>query len=102
MYDLASLLCDPYVELPDDAQNELARCYAERSGASLDLFWTAAVQRLVQALGAYGRLAALPGAGRFRAHIPAALRMLDRALPRAGAPLPRLRALVARRLGAPQ
>jgi hypothetical protein len=38
------------------------------------------VQRLSQALGAYGRLTALPGVHRFELYIPPAIRMMSRAL----------------------
>ncbi len=82
MYDVASLLCDPYVELPSDLQLDLLADYRAAAGlrARTDLFWAAALQRLCQALGAYGRLGALPGAGRFLRHVPAGLRMVRRAL----------------------
>ncbi len=57
-YDLASLLCDPYVALPLSIQLELlSHCPT----TATDAFWWAAIQRLAQALGAYGRLSALPG-----------------------------------------
>ncbi len=91
MYDLASLLCDPYVELPEPVQTGLLAAYVRRVGARTarpDLFWLAAVQRLTQALGAYARLGALPGAERFLRHIPPALRMLRRALAHAPLALP--------------
>ncbi len=62
-YDLASLLCDPYVTLDDSARSHLLRRYATLCGDndqdSLRLFPWAAVQRLLQALGAYGRLEAM-------------------------------------------
>ncbi|MBP7829043.1 MAG: phosphotransferase [Kiritimatiellae bacterium] len=87
-YDLASLLCDPYVELPEPLQLRLLAGYAaERPAdpAAIELFWPAAVERLVQALGAYGRLSAQPGLESFHRHIPPALRLLRRALSRTGA-----------------
>ncbi len=81
-YDLASLLCDPYVMLPAKLQRQMLAQYAARSEdpAACKDFWFAAVQRLAQALGAYARLAALPGTRRFAAHIPRASVMLERAL----------------------
>lgn len=83
VYDLASLLCDPYVSLPLSAQESLMACYAEQRGLDQDvfseLFWKAAVQRLVQALGAYGRLGALREVRNFASHIPAAVQMAIRA-----------------------
>ena len=57
-YDLASLLYDPYVELTAEDRHALAALYARKANrADIEevLPW-AAVQRLVQALGAYGRL----------------------------------------------
>ena len=92
-YDLASLLCDPYVRLPMPLRETLLACYATHApsaGAVLDTFWIAAAERLVQALGAFGRLGALPGTRHFLRHIPAATVELRRALERAR-PMPALR-----------
>ncbi len=101
-YDLASLLCDPYVDWAPDEPERLLDAYnrgAPRSGRiSRADFWLAAVQRLAQALGAFGRLAAQPETARFEACIPAGLRMLARALARANA-CPTLQAVL-RRAGA--
>lgn len=83
VYDLASLLCDPYVELPDDTVRHLVAYYARRStrgGGVADLFWFGAVQRLAQALGAFAKLGSQSGTRSFAAHIPAARRMMARAL----------------------
>ncbi len=94
VYDLASLLCDPYVELPDDLVARLAEYYAERSadGAGVRaLFWYGAIQRLAQALGAFAKLGGQPDTRAFADHIPAARRMLSRALSETGG-LPALRA----------
>lgn len=82
-YDLASLLCDPYVMLAPDMQQRLLVYYLDRCDRPESVeksFWPAAVQRLSQALGAYGRLSAMPGMGRFADHIPPALDMMSRAL----------------------
>ncbi|TAN38093.1 MAG: DUF1679 domain-containing protein [Verrucomicrobia bacterium] len=81
-YDLASLLCDPYADLPKTVQQQLLTFYERNVGYDLQLglFWWAAVQRLAQALGAYAKLAAQPETGHFADHIPAALRQLHRAL----------------------
>ena len=81
-YDLASLLCDPYADLPEDVQLHLLDVYNRECGGALkaDLFWMAAIQRLVQALGAFAKLSARPELEHFAAHIPAALRQLNRAL----------------------
>lgn len=78
-YDLASLLCDPYMELPEEERDELLTRYEARMDPSrfrrVD-YHAAVIQRLAQALGAYGRLSVLPGCERFRAYIPPAERML--------------------------
>jgi NDP-sugar pyrophosphorylase family protein/aminoglycoside/choline kinase family phosphotransferase len=82
-YDLASLLCDPYVMLPPDIRAPLLDYYTARSPHGDEVratFRAAAVQRLAQALGAYGRLAALPQTRRFRGHITAGLRMMAHVL----------------------
>ncbi len=84
VYDLASLLCDPYVMLPPHHQDELLACYRAGGAAGCtDVdFHTAAVQRLAQALGAYGRLSRQAGLTRFEACIGPALAMLSRVLAR--------------------
>lgn len=82
-YDLASLLCDPYVNLPDDVREELLDYYLGKvpNGKSIRaLFWIAAVERLSQALGAYGRLGAAPATAYFLKHIPAGITQLKKAL----------------------
>ncbi|MBR3223612.1 MAG: phosphotransferase [Kiritimatiellae bacterium] len=61
VYDLASLLYDPYVSMTDGERRALAALYAKKSGRSdiVKILPLAAVQRLVQCLGAYGRLASV-------------------------------------------
>ena len=83
VYDLASLLCDPYVQLSPALRGRLVDYYAGLSATPVlvrRLFWHGAVQRLAQALGAYARLGAQPGTQAFARHIPAALRMMQEAL----------------------
>ena len=65
-YDLASLLYDPYAPLGEKERRALAKLYP------VDGLAYGAVQRLVQALGAFGRLASV-GQPRFEAHVPRAL-----------------------------
>ena len=81
-YDLASLLYDPYVKLTSDFRAQLVAeyvaCYPENAEAA-ELFPEGGVQRLVQALGAFGRLASV-GQGAFTRHIlPALENLLDAA-----------------------
>lgn len=92
-YDLASLLCDPYVNLPATVQAELLDYYASRAAggaAAQQLFWTAAVERLCQALGAYGRLGANPATATFLRYVPPGVDQLLAALAHVGT-LPVLR-----------
>ena len=82
-YDLASLLCDPYADLPAPLQQALLRHYAKRhpqGGKIAAAFSAAAIQRLCQALGAYAVLSQKPGMARFAGYVPAAARQLLRAL----------------------
>ncbi|MGN0846096.1 MAG: sugar phosphate nucleotidyltransferase [Kiritimatiellia bacterium] len=65
-YDLASLLYDPYVPLGERERLALAKLYP------VDKLAYGAVQRLVQALGAFGRLASV-GQPQFGRYVPAAL-----------------------------
>ncbi len=61
-YDLGSLICDPYVTFEDEERNELLNFYYELMNPSYSRdefvhnFWMGSVQRLLQALGAYGFL----------------------------------------------
>ncbi|MEI6969920.1 MAG: phosphotransferase [bacterium] len=83
VYDLASLLCDPYVQLRPAVQLRLLEYYAARTARPeqvKELFWWAAVQRLAQALGAFGRLGASRDTRGFARHIAPGLVMMDRAL----------------------
>ena len=82
-YDLASLLCDPYANLPAAWQQRLLAFYVRRhpQGRAIQTaFPVAAVQRLGQALGAFVVLSAKPGMAHFRRHIPVAAVQMLRAL----------------------
>jgi NDP-sugar pyrophosphorylase family protein len=83
-YDIASLLFDPYVCLAETIQLEMLNYFNLIAPAPLTLsprlFYMAAVQRLAQALGAYGRLVALADTAYFSKYIPPALQMMRRAL----------------------
>jgi N-acetylmuramate 1-kinase len=86
-YDLASLLCDPYVSLSESLQEELLEMYGSGGatpGATSEIFWWGAIQRLAQALGAFVRLSAIPGLPSFSRHIASATAMMRRALARVG------------------
>ena len=75
-YDLASLLYDPYVPLDSSARESLRAAYGGVSERELAL---GAVQRLVQALGAFGRLASV-GQPQFSKHVlPALVNLLSAA-----------------------
>src|SRR5262245_51656073 len=84
-YDLASLLYDPYVALPESERAELAAYYRDRqleNGATIigdfDLkLRLCAMQRLMQALGAYGFLGLVKGHKHFLKHVAAAMEMLQ-------------------------
>jgi N-acetylmuramate 1-kinase len=83
-YDLASLLYDPYVSLTREERSELAEFYQERAAvhdaAFSEKLQLCALQRLMQALGAYGYLGLVRGNKAFLEHIPAALRSLGEIL----------------------
>ena len=74
-YDLASLLYDPYVSLDSAERDELIRYYCGRN-PNVDAAQTlrlCAMQRLMQALGAYGFLGLVRGHKHFLQHIPTAV-----------------------------
>lgn len=79
-YDLASLLYDPYVTLTPELRVRLARAYeicAPGLHDGVALLHIGAVQRLVQALGAFGRLASVGQAGFMRYILPALQNLLE-------------------------
>jgi hypothetical protein len=89
-YDLASLVYDPYMRLGNDERQELVDAYiakvldaggeiASDFRETLDL---CAMQRLMQALGAYGFLGLVRERPAFLDHIPAALNSLREVLER--------------------
>lgn len=89
-YDLASLLLDPYAQLPGDERAELLDFYlglGDRGDlgptrAEFDrVFAECAVQRLMQALGAYGFLGLVKNKPEFLAHVPVALASLREVVP---------------------
>ncbi|MGH8095065.1 MAG: aminoglycoside phosphotransferase family protein [Chthoniobacterales bacterium] len=83
-YDLASLLYDPYVQLTSAERSELLDFY--RAEAEIDdpthaeRFQLCAMQRLMQALGAYGYLSLVKGSTTFLTHIPTAVSSLGEIL----------------------
>ena len=89
VYDLASLICDPYVKLERELKEELIHEYASIYKGQedlLSLFWWAAAQRLIQALGAYVRLSQSSGTRRFQKYIPSTLKSLAQILKRLNLP----------------
>jgi len=86
-YDLASLLYDPYVALEPSQRVELLDEYmkitgvADRAGFHR-VYDLCAMQRLMQALGAYGFLGLVKERPQFLEHIPAALVSLNEVLQR--------------------
>jgi aminoglycoside/choline kinase family phosphotransferase len=85
-YDLASLLYDPYVDLPESERAELTAHYRSRQlengiaiNGDFDLkLRLCAMQRLMQALGAYGFLGLVKGHKHFLTHVGAAMQSLQR------------------------
>jgi len=90
-YDLASLLCDPYVNLPQEERGSYFEYYcsvcSQDSSAERQSFVSAAAQRLMQALGAYGRFGIGGGVSFFREKIPVALALLEENASAADLPL---------------
>ncbi|NCD34811.1 MAG: hypothetical protein EOL87_15515 [Spartobacteria bacterium] len=74
VYDLASLLYDPYVHLSNAQRKRLLEHYRMQQTHSISdhAFYAASAQRLMQALGAYGRLSGPCGVERFARYIPVA------------------------------
>jgi aminoglycoside/choline kinase family phosphotransferase len=89
-YDLGSLLCDPYITFEDEERNELINFYYELMKPSYSReefianFWMGSVQRLLQALGAYGFLGLKKHKPAFLHHIGNGLENLLIAIDNAG------------------
>ena len=97
-YDLGSLLYDPYVVFTEEQRMELLAYYYKLSikrynwEKFIEMFRMASIQRLMQALGAYGFLGLKKGIKSFLDSIPAGLRNLGSAASNA-ASLPSLQEL---------
>jgi NDP-sugar pyrophosphorylase family protein/aminoglycoside/choline kinase family phosphotransferase len=100
-YDLGSLLYDPYVLIEKQERLELLHYYyrlQERTcvwDAFQEAFHEASVQRLMQALGAFGFLGRRHNRKDFLAHIPSGLQRLDEAASHSP-DLPALRGMISR------
>jgi hypothetical protein len=101
-YDLASLIFDPYRKLPDDLKERLIQeSYKKLKAKSIlseeltekewreRYFYPAAIQRLMQAMGAYARLATEEGKVEYLKHLEPARMNLITAL-REGKKFPEL------------
>lgn len=102
-YDIASLLLDPYVDLSAEEREELLGHYLSGlfgPGRAVDprfreVYDLCAMQRLMQALGAYGKLGHVDGRAQFLESIPTAIARLREVLARMKG-VERLAALLAR------
>lgn len=91
LYDLASLLFDPYMNLPKYFRDEMMRVYfcgkenwrkfdfksSSDFAAFEKLFYMAGAQRLMQALGAFAFLSSKKGKLEYLSHMKFALNLLD-------------------------
>lgn len=85
-YDLASLLIDPYVNLPEEIQQDLLAFYLKELSALVPLnpktfrehYEFIAFQRNLQILGAFSFLSRVKGKTTFEAYIPAAVLSLKK------------------------
>ncbi|MDO9462437.1 MAG: phosphotransferase [Deltaproteobacteria bacterium] len=89
-YDLASLLFDPYVDLPDDMKEALFETYLRGMKIQQQIneedfrhhFWYIALQRALQVLGAFGFLTRVKKKAFFEPYIPVAVKNLKNILDR--------------------
>jgi N-acetylmuramate 1-kinase len=85
-YDLASLLIDPYVDLPEKIREELLDFYLQELSSLIPVkakgfrenYEVIAFQRNLQILGAYAFLSRVKGLTYFEEYIPASVRSLRR------------------------
>ena len=89
-YDLASLLYDPYMELPEEERHALLQYNEQMLGKATDMhiFSACAMQRLMQALGAFANIGYNMNNPWYLERIPAGLKALRTAasLTPAGSP----------------
>lgn len=90
-YDLASLLRDAYVPIPEELVERMIDAYLERPAPPAgrigfrERFDEVASQRMIKALGTFGYQIAVRGNPRYREAVPRTLERLERLLPsRAG------------------
>jgi len=79
LYDVASALFDPYVGLEESERERLWKLYADADADKPEtrkLLYVAAVERLMQALGAYGFLSIKRGLTDYARHFAPALKNL--------------------------
>jgi aminoglycoside/choline kinase family phosphotransferase len=89
-YDLASMLLDPYVSLTAAERDELREHYLsgllgpenDQDPEFIRIYDLCAMQRLMQALGAYGKLGHVDGRTAFLEHIPVAITRLREVMAR--------------------
>lgn len=77
-YDLASLLCDPYMELTPEERASLINYWEQITGAPLDasIYSACAMQRLMQALGAFANIGYNMNKSWYLQQIPAGISIL--------------------------
>ncbi|MEG0723884.1 MAG: phosphotransferase [Akkermansia sp.] len=77
-YDLASLLYDPYAKLNQQEREQLIVEWENIEGSPLnrELFIKCALQRLMQATGAYAKLGIIGTNKWYRSHLPTAIQSL--------------------------
>lgn len=89
-YDLASLLIDPYVDLPEVLQDQLLAYCLHQIGLTKPVdphrfhkgYHYCCLTRNLQILGAFGHLSKVKGKTQFEAYIPSAVRSLHQRLDR--------------------
>jgi len=86
-YDLASLLRDAYVDLPEDAVDGFFDLYRNEVSGAVEVeklrerFDVTSAQRMLKALGTFGYQIAVLGRERYRSAIPRTIERLSRLLP---------------------
>ncbi|MDM8523617.1 sugar phosphate nucleotidyltransferase [Desulfococcaceae bacterium HSG8] len=104
-YDLASLLIDPYTDLPLPVQARLTDYCIEKLSSLIPVnpeefricYQYCCITRNLQMLGAFGFLSRVRGKTYFEEYIPSALKTLDRNLSKSDADFPNLKDFFVRR-----
>lgn len=76
-YDAASLIFDPYMDIPLSSRFDLTEKWLRYSNGNSDLFYMVVLQRHLKAMGSYGYLGGTKGKGTYMRALDSTLRLME-------------------------